>query len=80
MTGERPVTKGSIFFTKNSELFRFSFHTIEQGCVILLISIQPGHKVRNNRLSFMMMSVLADISVQEESCLAENTGKEGEIG
>ena len=80
MTGERPVTKGSIFFTKNSELFRFSFHTIEQGCVILLISIQTGHKVRNNWLSFMVMFVNADISVQEESCLAENTGKEGEIG
>lgn len=80
MTGERPVTKGSIFFTKNSELFRFSFHTIEQGCVILLISIQPGRKVRNNRLLFMVLSALTDISVQEESCLAENTGKEGEIG
>lgn len=80
MTGERPVTKGSIFFTKNSELFRFSFHTIEQVCVILLISIQPGRKVRNNRLLFMVLSALTDISVQEESCLAENTGKEGEIG
>ncbi len=38
------------------------------------------HKVRNNWLSFMVMSALTDISVQEESCLAENTGKEGEIG